>query len=403
VYCQSRHGIGDKAPRNARFRNVSNTSRGLNKRRPFHQLPCPDTQESWLRVRLIQTRFLTFLLDLARSTKRASLRAELRLHFLNDGVALVSGVTVQSRVRRAFVMLLGAFWVVGGGIHEFATSVAAGSPQIYIAGGVLARLNDMTGAGRITVDASLYGGKYELGGHGVFVDRVGRIYLTQDGQIIRLNDMTGKGWIVLGSGGAGVRQFSTLEGIFVDDAGRIYVADYGNDRIVRVDDMTGSGWTTLGTRGAGIRQFLGPAGIYVDKARRIYVADSGNGRIVRTDDMTGAGWVALGTRGAGVNQFSAPYGIFVDGTGRIYVGDLQNSRIIRIDNMTGAGWTTLGTLGKGVNQFNGPYGVFVDGAGRIYVADAQSMFDGRIVRMDDMTGAGWTTLDVGFVRSIFVH
>jgi hypothetical protein len=33
---------------------------------------------------------------------------------------------------------------------------------------------------------------------------------------------------------------------------------------------------------------------------------------------------------------------------KIYVADRDNSRIVRIDDMTGAGWTTFGTAGSGV-------------------------------------------------------
>ncbi len=75
-------------------------------------------------------------------------------------------------------------------------------------------------------------------------------------------------------------------------------------------------------------------------------------------------------------------------TGQIYVA--QTSRIVRVNDMTGTGWTTLGTPGTGVNQFTTLDGIFVDGAGRIYVAD---FGNSRIVRVNDMTGAGWTTLD----------
>ena len=69
--------------------------------------------------------------------------------------------------------------------------------------------------------------------------------------------------------------------------------------------------------------------------------------------------------------------------------DRRNDRIVRIDDMTGAGWTTLGTKGSGVNQFDTPIGIFVDATGRIYVTDT---VNSRIVRINDMTGVGWTTL-----------
>src|SRR5439155_1519826 len=71
---------------------------------------------------------------------------------------------------------------------------------------------------------------------------------------------------------------------------------------------------------------------------------------------------------------------------KIYVADESNNRIVRMDDMTGAGWTELGMFGSGPNQFNGPFGIFVS-AGQIYVADRNN---NRIVRMDSMTGAGWT-------------
>lgn len=84
---------------------------------------------------------------------------------------------------------------------------------------------------------------------------------------------------------------------------------------------------------------------------------------------------------SGTRAPASSAGIFVTGDG--------NSRIVRIDDMTGTGWTTFGHSGSGVNQFNSPRAVVVDAAGKIYVAD---LGNSRIVRMNDMTGAGWTTL-----------
>src|SRR5438876_1000815 len=74
---------------------------------------------------------------------------------------------------------------------------------------------------------------------------------------------------------------------------------------------------------------------------------------------------------------------------KIYVADESNNRIVRMDDMTGAGWTPFGVFGSGPNQFRFPSGIFVSAAGQIFVTDA---FNHRIVRMDNMTGAGWITL-----------
>src|SRR5437667_1337017 len=74
---------------------------------------------------------------------------------------------------------------------------------------------------------------------------------------------------------------------------------------------------------------------------------------------------------------------------KIYVVDESNNRIVRMDDMTGAGWTAFGVFGSGPNQFRLPIGIYVSAAGQIFVTDA---FNHRIVRMDNMTGAGWITL-----------
>lgn len=72
--------------------------------------------------------------------------------------------------------------------------------------------------------------------------------------------------------------------------------------------------------------------------------------------------------------------------GQIFVSDIN--RIVRIDDMTGAGWISFGTPGNGIGQFHPPTGIFVGPTGQIFVTDR---WNDRIVRIDDMTGAGWTT------------
>ena len=61
--------------------------------------------------------------------------------------------------------------------------------------------------------------------------------------------------------------------------------------------------------------------------------------------MTGENLTMFGTNGRGPNQFNSPDGLRVDSDGRIYVADAMNGRIVRMDDMTGTNWTTFGTTG----------------------------------------------------------
>ena len=286
-------------------------------------------------------------------------------------------------------------------------------------GGRIVQMDDITGAGWTTLGTPGVPGRQGVNQFsqpwGIFVDGADRIYVADNGnwRIVRADDITGTGWTTFGHSGTSTGEFVGPVGISVDGAGRIYILDPVNNWIIaRMDDMTGRGWTTLGTQGTGVKQFGGRdfvswalSGFFVDRTGRIYVADSGNSRIVRVDDITGVGWTTLGTYGTGVNQFSHPHGIFVDGAGRIYVADSGNNRIVRVNDMTGTGWKTLGTSGRGANQFSELRGIFVDQTGRIYMVDVvHRQFSGRIARVNDMTGAGWTTLDTqGVPLGIFVR
>jgi hypothetical protein len=79
--------------------------------------------------------------------------------------------------------------------------------------------------------------------------------------------------------------------------------------------------------------------------------------------MMGANWITVGIQGSGPLQFECQSsqlgGIFVDSAGRILVADTGNARIVRMEDMTGAGWTALGSLGNGTNHFVSPNSVFV--------------------------------------------
>jgi DNA-binding beta-propeller fold protein YncE len=307
-----------------------------------------------------------------------------------------SGKSVRDHLFGTLILLVGALLVAGSDISGAALLVTPDIGRIYVVDitGQIARVDDMTGAGRIALGTEGAGVKQFHAPRGIFVDKAGQIYVADlfNGRIVEMRDMTGASWNSLGG--------FTPTGIFVDEAGRIYVVDGGNDRVVRINDISGSGdWIILSGQ-------FEPSGIFLDEAGRIYITDSYNDRVVRFNDMKGVGRVTLGTKGPGVKQFNLPEGIFVDRVGRIYVADWLNERIVRMNDMTGAGWTTLSTCPQppgcpGGNQPLSPRGIFVDGAGRIYVADSNN---GRIVRVDDMTGAGWTTLAwPGHPEGIFVR
>ena len=63
-------------------------------------------------------------------------------------------------------------------------------------------------------------------------------------------------------------------------------------------------------------------------------------------------------------------------------------RIVRMYNMTGAGWSTFGSLGQGANQFESATGIHI-AFPRIYTTD---FANDRIARIDYFGGPGWKAL-----------
>ena len=189
------------------------------------------------------------------------------------------------------------------------------------------------------------------------------------------------------------------------DNAYIYISDFGKHRLIRMDDMGGTGWVSFGSFGNSINQFNNPRWGDIGPDGKIYIPDMRNDRIVRIDDITGKGWVTYGVSGstaagryalapASVGKFVEVLAVGLDSKGRIYIVNGAYNRVVRIDDMTGAGWTTFGSQGNdgaggsGVNQFNGLKGLAIDAQDHIYVTDKNNY---RVVRFDDMTGKGWTT------------
>jgi sugar lactone lactonase YvrE len=218
-------------------------------------------------------------------------------------------------------------------------------------------------------------------------------YYSDSEQILRSDDLLGTNQIAYGSQGSGVGQFYGAYGIALDRSNRIYVADTYNCRVVRIDNMSGAHWTTYGACGSGQGQFSDPQGIAVDSTGRIYVMDTGNSRLVRIDDMNGINWTVFANVGSGTGQVLTYTSVALDTSGRIYICDTANNQIVRMDDMNGTHWTAL-TQSQPVNgaiySFSSPAAVAVDLAGKIYVADNE-YYAPAVVRVDDMTGANWTS------------
>lgn len=228
-------------------------------------------------------------------------------------------------------------------------------------------------------------------GSTAFVSAYTPFYYSDSEQIHRSDDLQGTNQISFdGAQGGG---FYGAYGLALDAAGRIYVSDTYNCRVVRTDDMIGTNWTTYGgTCGSGQGQFYDPSGIAVDSTGRIYVMDTGNSRLVRIDDMSGTNWVTFSSVGTGTGQLSQFLSVAVDSAGRIYVPDA--GRLVRMDDMTGANFTVL-TQSPPINGysyiFEQPIAVALDSTGRIYVADNVAS-GATVVRVDDMTGTNWTSI-----------
>lgn len=128
----------------------------------------------------------------------------------------------------------------------------------------------------------------------------------------------------------------------------------------------------------------------LDRTGQVMYGVIGSTKQVFRYDMATRDLRLIGGPGTGPGQLERPEHTAVDPMGRIYVAD--GNRIVRMNDITGNGWTSFGSHGSGRGQFNYIVGLAVDSKGRIYASD---FFNNRIVKIDDITGAGWAEYRTG--------
>jgi hypothetical protein len=199
------------------------------------------------------------------------------------------------------------------------------------------------------------------------------------GRLVRVQDMAGGGTELLADSFA-IGRTTAPARLGVGPQGRLIANVPGGTPHTRVL-LPQPGWQVLDGRLQGVQDFA-----MTDDGQVMYgVMRGGGGRQVFRYEVATRDLRTVGTgTGTGPGQLERPEHVAVDRQGRIYVAD--GNRIVRMNDITGNGWTAFGSHGSGPGQFNYVRGVAVDGRGRIYVSD---YFNNRIVRMDDITGAGW--------------
>jgi DNA-binding beta-propeller fold protein YncE len=112
----------------------------------------------------------------------------------------------------------------------------------------------------------------------LFIDRSGKVYVTDMNFRVQIFDADGKFVSKFGSVGTGFGQFSLPKGIGVDSQGHIYVVDSRFNN-VQIFDSDGKLLLFFGEFGSNEGQLWLPAGLTIDVHDRIYVADQYNHRI----------------------------------------------------------------------------------------------------------------------------
>jgi sugar lactone lactonase YvrE len=171
--------------------------------------------------------------------------------------------------------------------------------NVYVTDNGNHRIRKISPAGVVTTFAGSNTGGYADGTgalakfyypHGVALDSVGNLYVTESNNRIRKISPAGVVTTLAGSGTAGLldgngtaAKFNQPEGVAVDSAGNVYVVEFYCIRKISPDGvvttLTGSGTSGYADGTGTVARFDGLRCIAIDNTGNLYVTDSNNHRI----------------------------------------------------------------------------------------------------------------------------
>lgn len=178
---------------------------------------------------------------------------------------------------------------------------------------------------------------------------------------------------LVGCGGGGA---GSLPQVF--PAG-FYVSFDSTFKLSYMSDFAGANWNKQDTPN-------GVQGFCFDKSGNLIAAIPATNRIVKfTNPADLSVFDSLGTLGSSTLEFNNPTDVAIDSAGKIYVADSGNKRIVRMDNFSGAGWTTL-DVSSASNQANETMDLAIDKNDKIYVVFRMAT---KILRADNMSDSSF--------------
>lgn len=159
--------------------------------------------------------------------------------------------------------------------------------------------------------------------------------------------------------------------------GTVYVSDV--HKVLKVASLSNAAYQDTGSQ----LPISNGSHMYVSANGTTYLADKYNYRILSFSNFAAPNITTVGTEGSGNLQFSLPSAVTLGPDGKIYVADTGNNRIVRMDDMTGAGFITWQPNGTTLSQ---PECVFVDSANVMYITDTNHQ---RILRVPSISSGSF--------------